>query len=177
MTQHNDTGHTPPAAPKSARRGRRWILAGVFAAAAGAIAVAGAGFANAAGALHGHHQHGGKHQAMNPAEMEKHIDQMVEEVVADGTAEQKAQVAAIAKAAFTDLQPAHKQFHDAHARAHDLLMQPTVDRAALEQLRLQQMQQLDTASRRILLAVADAAQVLTVEQRGKFAEHMKNRMH
>jgi Spy/CpxP family protein refolding chaperone len=52
-----------------------------------------------------------------------------------------------------------------------------IDRAALEQLRAQQMQRMDFISKRILAAVEDAADVLTPEQRLKFAEHLRARMH
>ena len=76
-----------------------------------------------------------------------------------------------------DLRPMHAQFRQAHARAHELLMAPTIDRAALEQLRAAQMQQMDVISRRILAAVEDAADVLTPEQRAKFAQHLRSRMH
>jgi Spy/CpxP family protein refolding chaperone len=76
-----------------------------------------------------------------------------------------------------DLRPAHEQFRQAHARAHELLTAPVIDRAALEQLRAQQMQRMDFISRRILAAVEDAADALTPEQRLKFAEHLRARMH
>ena len=54
---------------------------------------------------------------------------------------------------------------------------PAIDRGALETLRAAQIAQLDTASRRILLAVEDAADVLTPAQRQKFSEHLMKRMH
>jgi Spy/CpxP family protein refolding chaperone len=56
-------------------------------------------------------------------------------------------------------------------------MAPVVDRAALEQLRVEQMQRMDLVSRRILVAVEDAADVLTPEQRARFAEQLRSRMH
>jgi Spy/CpxP family protein refolding chaperone len=97
---------------------------------------------------------------------------------ADGASpDQQARVAAIFKAAVADLRPAHAQLREAHARAHALLMAPVVDRAALEQLRAAQMQQLDAASRRILAAVEDAAELLTPEQRAAFAAHLRQSMH
>lgn len=40
-----------------------------------------------------------------------------------------------------------------------------------------QMQRMDFISRRILAAVADAAAVLTPEQRAQFAGHLKSHMH
>jgi len=57
-----------------------------------------------------------------------------------------------------------------------LLAAPTIDRAALEQVRVAQMQSADARSRRTLQAMADAAEVLTPEQRAKAAERMRRRM-
>jgi Spy/CpxP family protein refolding chaperone len=166
----NNTGH---AATRVTRSGRRWLVAAVLAVAAGA---AGVSFANGGPALPGHHGHA-SHMAMDPAAMDAHIDKMVGQFASDASADQKARVAAILKAAMADLRPAHAQFRQAHARAHELLMAPVIDRAALEQLRAAQMQQLDLISRRILAAVEDAADVLTPAQRATFADHLKASMH
>lgn len=172
MNTHNDNnaGHAAAPAPRS---GRRWLIAAALAVTVG---TAGASFAYGGPGLPGHHGHAG-HMAMDPAAMDAHIDKMVEKLAADASPDQKARVAAIAKAAMADLRPAHAQFRQAHARAHELLMAPTIDRAALEQLRAAQIQQMEVISRRILAAVEDAADVLTPEQRAKFAQHLRSRMH
>ena len=57
----------------------------------------------------------------------------------------------------------------------ELLAAPTVDRTALEQLRVAQIQSADARRRRVLQAMADAAEVLTPEQRVKAAERLKKR--
>src|SRR5690349_10817314 len=101
MNEHNDTGGAERAhhAAHGRHHGkRRWILAVVIAAAAGAMAYAGA---NEGEGMHGMHGHG-MHGPMDPAAMDKHINRMVERILAGGTSEQKAKVAAIAKAALTD---------------------------------------------------------------------------
>jgi Spy/CpxP family protein refolding chaperone len=168
MKTHNDNTAAP--APRARWR---WLIVASLVVAAGA---AGASFANGGAGLPGH-QSGAGHMAMDPAAMEAHIDKMVEQFAADASPDQKARVAAIAKAAMADLRPAHEQFRQAHARAHELLMAPVIDRAALEQLRATQMQRMEFISRRILAAVEDAADVLTPEQRAKLAEHLRARMH
>jgi Spy/CpxP family protein refolding chaperone len=169
MKTHNDNNAAAPAS----RSGRRWLIAAALALAVGA---AGATFAGGAMGLPGHQGRAG-HMAMDPAAMDAHIDKMVGQFAANASADQKARVAAIAKAAMAGLRPAHTEFRQAHARAHELLMAPVIDRAALEQLRAEQMQRMDFMSRRLLTAVEDASDVLTPEQRAKFAEHLKARMH
>jgi Spy/CpxP family protein refolding chaperone len=161
MNKHS----TPPT-------GRRWIVAGLLAIAVGAAAVTGGVSAREAiGGMHGHHG------PMDPAAMEKHINAMVDKVLPDGSADQKTRLKAIASAAMADLKPVHVQMRAAHAEAARLLTAPVVDRAALETLRAAQIAQLDAASRRILTAVEDAADVLTPAQRAQFADHLMKRMH
>jgi Spy/CpxP family protein refolding chaperone len=172
MNTHHDNQTSHATAPAS-RSGRRWLLAAALALAAGA---AGASLAAGGTGLLGHPGHAG-HTAMTPAAMDTHIDKMVAQLTAGASPDQKARVAAIAKAAMADLLPAHEQFHHAQQQAHELLMAPVIDRAALEQLRVTQVQQADAISRRVLLAVEDAAEVLTPEQRAAFADHLKHRMH
>lgn len=150
---------------------RRWLAALVIAVAA---AGAGASVAGGAPALH-HPRHAGP-MNIDPVAMDAHIDKMVSRLAGDATPEQRARVAAIAKKAMADLRAGHAKNHKMHARAHELLMAPMVDRAALEQLRLVHVRQVDAGSRRIVEAVADAADVLTPEQRAGFAGHLKHLM-
>lgn len=158
--------------PQKKHTGRGWIIAAVLTLAVGATGAAGA----MAGGF-GFHHGPGHHGKIDPANAAKHIDKMVQRIIPDGTAQQKARLAEIGKAAFADLLPMHAQFRDAHRKAHELLMAPAIDRVALESLRAEQMQRADAMSKRVLAAVADAADVLTPEQRVRFAEHMKKRMH
>jgi protein CpxP len=168
MNKHND--NTATDAVPSHRPGRRWLLALTLAVAAGASLAAGG-----SGIL-GHHR-AGQHMAMDPAAMDKHIDKMIEQVLPDGTPEQKTRIAAIARSACADLRPAHDSIQQGHARVHELLMAPVIDRAALEQLRSEQMQQMDLVSKRMLAALEDAADVLNPAQRARLAEHLAKHMH
>jgi Spy/CpxP family protein refolding chaperone len=74
-------------------------------------------------------------------------------------------VKAILASALQDLTPAREQ-HQGHRRAFlERLTQASVDRAALEQLRRAELTLAESASTRIVQALADAAEVLTPEQR------------
>ena len=57
----------------------------------------------------------------------------------------------------------------ARVTGRELLTQQTIDRAALEKLRADQIAIHDAASRRLIQAIADAAEALTPEQRRKMA--------
>lgn len=158
MNSHKDTSSA------RARPLVRWAAAIALVAAAGSMAVA-----SAAPALHGmgmagHHQ--GPHMAM-----EEHTHQYIAQAMADATPEQKAAVDRILQSAQADLGPLHEQMQQGHVRAHQLLTAPALDRAALEELRVRQMQAMDLISKRILAAVEDVAEVLTPAQRAKLAGH------
>jgi Spy/CpxP family protein refolding chaperone len=153
---------TQPGAANPQRAWRRWTIAAALAVAAG---TAFAGYANGLPAVHGPH----RHMATTPEAMQAHIDRMVEQCAGDASADQKARLAAIARAAIADLGPVHEQFRKDHARAHALLTAPAIDRAALEQWRAAQVQAIDAMSRRVLAAVEDGAEQLTPEQRAACA--------
>jgi protein CpxP len=93
-------------------------------------------------------------------------------VEVDATDTQKQQLAPIVKGAVRDLLPMRERMRDARMQAVALLSQPTVDRAALEALRANQLQLAEQASRRVTQALADAADVLTPEQRKALADRI-----
>ena len=86
----------------------------------------------------------------------------------DATDEQVARVTEIATAAVTDL----RALHDAHRARREPFAAALVaaDRAALETLRSEELAAAEVASQRIVVALADAAEVLTPEQRQRLAE-------
>jgi len=151
-------------------RFRRFTLAGL----AGGAALFGAG-------AFAHGRRGGG--PMDPAEMDERIERFVKHlgVEVDATPEQQARLAEIAKAAAKDLAPLRGQAMETRKQALELLGSPSVDRGAIERLRVEKLQHADAASRRLADALADAAEVLTPEQRKTLAEraarHGRRRWH
>jgi len=88
----------------------------------------------------------------------------------DANAEQQAKLEAIVKSAVTDLVPMRDKVRTTHQKVRELLTAPTVDRAAIERLRAEQVATMDTVSKRLAQAVGDAAEVLTPEQRQKLGD-------
>lgn len=174
MSEPVESSRNQSASSSHHKRGRRWILAGLAATVIGALSLAGISYADNGGTWRGHHGGMGMHDALDPAQMDRHVDDMVNHLVADGTSEQKAKIAAIAKAALTDLQPLREKHHAAHEQAIKLLTARSIDRAALERLRADELQLADQLSRRLTQAFADSAEVMTPEQRAKLAEHIKH---
>jgi Spy/CpxP family protein refolding chaperone len=93
-------------------------------------------------------------------------------VEVDATDAQKQRLGPIVKAAARDLLPLRDRMRDARLQAVALLSQPSIDRAALEALRANQLQLAEQASKRLTQALADAADVLTPEQRKQLAERV-----
>ena len=79
----------------------------------------------------------------------------------DATTEQQDKLQAIVRAAVKDLLPVRDKMLAARATGRELLTQPTVDRAALEKLRAEQIATHEAVSKQLVQAVADAAEVLT----------------
>ena len=75
-----------------------------------------------------------------------------------------------------DLLPLRERARAARQRGIDLLAGDRVDRGALEALRGEQIGLADQASRRLSQALADAAEVLTPEQRKNIAQRLQRRM-
>jgi protein CpxP len=88
----------------------------------------------------------------------------------DATELQREQVKSILQTAIEDVRPLLFEDDSARDNVMTLLSQPYVDRVALEQLRANHLMQADTASVRAVRALADAAEVLTLEQRVELIE-------
>lgn len=149
---------------------KRAALAGVFAAAA-----AGIGFkAHAHG---GWRRRGFMDEPLDPAKLDERLDRMLKHlyVEIDATDAQKEKLGPIVKDAVKDLRPLRAKMRAARKDAVGLLTQDSVDRAAIEKLRAEQMQAAEQASKRLARALADAAEVLTPAQRKQLAEHIGRR--
>ena len=88
----------------------------------------------------------------------------------DATDEQVERIVAIADAATTDLEGLHGQHQAQREALVAALGSEEVDREALEQLRSEGIALVDSASARLVAAVANAADVLTPAQRRALIE-------
>jgi protein CpxP len=109
---------------------------------------------------------------LTPAQIDDRIDKATKHLAIelDASADQQMKIAGIAKAAVGDLLPMREKAQAAHREAVALLTAPTVDRAAIEKLRADQVALADAASKRIAQAAADASDVLNPDQRHKIAD-------
>jgi Spy/CpxP family protein refolding chaperone len=190
MTDH-ETSPTQPAsaAPEpqqSPRRSRRYLTVAAIVLAAGLTgAVATKAFSESGFGRGGWHGPGFGHGMMggriggpiDPARAERRADRMVRHlsIEIDASAEQQEKLRAIVKSAVKDLVPLREKAQAARQKARQLLTQPTIDRAAIEAFRAEQVAQLDAVSKRLAQALTEAAEVLTPEQRQQISEHMERR--
>ena len=152
---------------------RSATIAAVFASLAAGISATAAW-----AAPHGHGGwHGGGFMGGRGPMSDERVEKMVKHfgVEVNATPEQTAKLTDIAKAAFKDLRPLREKAREARRRGMELLAAPTIDRAAIERLRVEQIQAADAVSKRMSQAFADAAEVLTPDQRKKVAERMQKR--
>jgi protein CpxP len=183
MTEPNSDVLAQPAV--TSNRKRLWTVLGLGVA---TLATVGALTAHRhAGAMgFGEHGHGpgGWHGGMggmgdmDPAVAAKRIDARVAYMLAevDATPEQRERIATILKGLANDMQQNRQRHMQARRQSLELLAAPTIDRAQLEKLRVEQMQLGDVTSRRMLQAMMDSAEVLSPEQRAKLIERWQRRM-
>ena len=109
-----------------------------------------------------------------PAQVEQRVDRAIKHLAieADATTEQQARLAAIASAATRDLLPLREKAVATRRQALALLTAATIDRAAMEQVRAEQMQLAEAATKRVAQALADAGEVLSADQRVKLADRL-----
>jgi Spy/CpxP family protein refolding chaperone len=108
---------------------------------------------------------------MDPARVDELVERLVKHVAVevDATPEQKDKLTDIVKGAARDLAPLRGNMYRVRQQTIDLMSAESVDRAAIEILRAEQLALMDAASKRLTQALADVADVLTVEQRRELA--------
>ena len=175
VDQNNMSNSQQPPAPRPARRGTL-IIALIAVALVAALAgnLAPRAFAQGFGGWHHGPWGGGPFGQLSPAQIDDRIDRMTKHMAIelDATADLQVQVANILEAAVADLRPLHEKAHATRTQAITLLTAPTIDRSAIEHLRAEKIGLAETASKRIAQALADAADVLSPEQRRKVADWM-----
>lgn len=89
--------------------------------------------------------------------------------LAGASPQQKAKIEQILKNAFTQTEPLRRKAAEAHQDLARLLTAPRIDRAAIERDRADHISALDQSGRIMVKAFADAAEVLTPQQRARIA--------
>lgn len=117
---------------------------------------------------------GGKHGGgdFDPAKArefaERRADRLLYEL--DATPEQRQQVKEILGQAFEEMSTTRGQRGADRQAMIEILSQPEIDRAKLQALRAERVKQMEQMSERMTQAFADAAEVLTPEQRARLGE-------
>jgi periplasmic protein CpxP/Spy len=108
---------------------------------------------------------------LSPGRIERMVDRLGWAV--DASREQKQKIAGIVQRAADDLRPLREKHLEGRRAMREALAAATIDRGKLETLRTEQMKLADEASRRIVAAVTEAAEVLTPEQRADLARRLE----
>jgi Spy/CpxP family protein refolding chaperone len=147
--------------PLSNPRHRRFTLVAI---AASLVAVA--------GTLAYAHSNGG-HGHMASHSTADHMDHMQAMLTRIGASDsQKAQIKGLLAPAFEEMKAAHEAHSAAFKQFHDEITSPSIDRARIEALRVSQLKSLDEASKRLVTAISDAAEVLSPDQRAALAKEI-----
>lgn len=138
------------------------------------VALAGAAFSAGAQGHHGPGRGGPDARGMMMfGGSPRHLDRMLDGL--NATDAQRAQIKQIAMAAAADMKAQRAAGRGLREKGMQLFTAPTVDAAAAEALRQQMSAQREQASKRMLQAMLDVANVLTPEQRAKIGDRMKDR--
>ena len=179
MNEHNHEVITEQE-PGKKRASRRRFLIGLLAGTLlGGVA---------AGAVSVHSQmgsgrwfHGGPcahGRVMDPESVAQRVDFVSDWILkrVNATEDQQQKIKVILKDTLNDLFPLGEQHRQNRQVMMEILLQPTVDRDALNRIRQSEMVLAEKASSRLLDAVAGAADVLTMEQRQDLA-NLAHKMH
>ena len=160
MSEENPTAKTSPRTQR-----KRWIVTGI----AGALALVIAGTTWSAVAY--------SKRGWDSDKLEHFVawktDYMLDQVEASD--DQRTKVQAIVNAALVDMEEFRDFKREGRQDLIAALTDETVDRDALEGLRLRKIETVDRMSQRMLTAIADAAEVLTPAQRQELADEWTQR--
>jgi protein CpxP len=110
---------------------------------------------------------------MHRAFMARRLDKALDAVQA--TESQRTAIKAIFARMASEMQPIHQQHRQLHDALASALGAETVDRAAVEKLRVQAAALFDQGSQVFSRAILDAAQVLSSDQRQVLVKHFQER--
>ena len=122
--------------------------------------------------------HGGHHKGfadISDADIKAKIERIVKHaaIEIDATQEQQEKITALVTAVAKDLKPVHDQMRATGKEIHDLLLADTIDRTALETLRAARLADAERISKDLVSALADVAEILSLEQRKVLDERIK----
>lgn len=181
-------------APKSGKWSRKKLVT-IFGAASLLAVGAFATVAQSGGGYFGHHMGGHgmgghsmgmggfMHGSYDPVKFEKHLDRKLQifGIAFDASDEQQADLKKIITSLVAEVHPMKAKLRETREQLHDLLIQPKIDRAAIEALRVEKLALVDDLSKKVTAALADAGETLNLEQRiklgklmSKFGEHRRS---
>lgn len=149
------------------KRGRYFIvIVAVVSALSGALLTKVVSYA----AHHRFHKHW--HQTVDKETAQRRAEKMAGYIArkVDATAEQKSRLVTISKSLAVDLLPYREKMIASRMQAREILLQDKMDREKLEAFRAEKVSIMDAMSKRVSVAIADASEVLSPEQRKKLGE-------
>ena len=138
------------------------------------VAIAASLLAIVGGTLAYAHSGGEHHGLMSGRGAEDHLEHMQAMLTKIGASDaQKSQIEGLLKPAFEEMKAAHEAHSAAFEQFHEAITAPSIDRAKIESLRAEQLKSLDEASKRMVTAITDAAEVLSPDQRAALAAEVR----
>ncbi len=164
---------------KGCSRRRHWIGAALVVGAIASVVAFNAysGQSGSGGMCSTWYGHRGPHELFGSKDATRHVDFVVDRIMNEVKADdaQKLKARGIAEAVAGDLKVLATQHRESHREFVAILSEPTLDRAKLEALRSKTAHSVDESSKRITVAMADLAEVLTPAQRLQLVERIEKK--
>jgi len=162
-----------PATPKWSGKKRFAIIALTSALAVGTFATV--AYSGGQSYMKDHRMGGLMHSAGDPAKFEQKLDKKLKflSFALDATDEQQKKLKTVILALAKEVLPMKAQMRETREQLQELLLQPKIDRAAIENLRAEKIALVDTMSKKVTSAIADAGEILSPEQRIKLIKFVK----